>query len=327
MRTKILYVIVSGADDYYMEQLLVSVYSARHHNPSAHVEILMDKTTFDSLPGRGELSRTLEELSSHITVADLDPSLSKKRRSRMLKTGMREYVEGDFLFLDCDTIVTASLEGIDAIEGSVAACLDSHCLFKDNPYRRADIQMCRKIGIDISYEKNFFNSGVIFSRDDLKSREFFQKWSSFYSEGFQKGVTQDQPAFNKADILLGRIIQVLDDVWNCELKHGVRFLRDALVVHYLCSLPDPGREYFVMNDREVLQRIKESGRVPEEIAALADNPFTGIPPLTRLFAGEDLELFSTLRFRHLRRIHKKGRHSIADFILRVYYHFVGYGGL
>ena len=327
MRTKVLYVIVSGVEDYYMEQLLVSVYSARHHNPTAHIEILMDKRTYETLPARGELSRSLEMLSCHYTVVDLDAALTNKKRSRTLKTGMREYVEGDFLFLDCDTVVTAPLDGIDSIDCSLAACLDSHCLFKDNPYRESNIQMCRRIGLDISGEERFFNGGVLYSRDDQLSRDFFRKWSSLYLEGYENGVSQDQPSFCKANILIDRKFQVLDDVWNCELKHGVRFLRDALVVHYLCGNPDPGREYFVMNDRTVLKKIKESGRIPEEIAALADNPFLGIPPVTQLFAGDDIGLFRTLRFRHLRRIHKRGGGAILEFLLRVYYHFVGYGKL
>lgn len=325
MKTKILYVIVSGTKDFYMEQLFVSVYSARRHNPDAFIEILMDTATKESLRDRGALGGDLERMATKLTVIDLDPSLPAKKRSRMLKTGMRSYVEGDFLYIDCDTIVTTSLDAIDDQDTDVAACRDSHCSFKDNPYRQSDIDVCRKIGIDISGEEDFFNGGVVYSKDTPIAHKFFSLWHSLYLEGYALGVSQDQPSYCKANIQCGHVLGHLDDVWNCELKHGVRYLKDAKVVHYLCSWPEPGKEYFIMNDRDTLRRIKESGTIPEDIAALADDPFLGIPPLTQIFAGDDLALFRTRRFRFLRGSFKKGKKSFLEFLLKVYYHLVGYG--
>lgn len=325
MKTKILYVIVSGTKDFYMEQLYVSVYSARRHNPDAFIEILMDTATEASLSDRGPLAGGLGRLATKLTVIDLDPSLPAKKRSRLLKTGMRSYVTGDFLYLDCDTIVTSSLEPIDGQTANVAACRDSHCSFKDNPYRQSDIDVCRKVGIDISGEEDFFNGGVVYAKDTPRAHDFFSLWNSLYEEGYGIGVSQDQPSFCKANLLSGHALKHLDDVWNCELKHGVRYLKDARIVHYLCSWPEPGKEYYIMNDREALLRIKENGTIPEDIAALADDPFLGIPPLTQLFAGDDLALFRTRRFRFLRGSFRKGRKSFSEFLLKVYYHIVGYG--
>lgn len=37
----------------------------------------------------------------------------------------------------------------------------------------------------------------------------------------------DQPAFAKTNYMLNHPVQTLDNVWNCELKHGVKYLKEA----------------------------------------------------------------------------------------------------
>ena len=97
MKTKILYVLVSSEADVYLEQALVSAYSARRHNPDAVLTLLSDTDTLRSLPQRSPL---LDSLFQEKVPVDFGADVPPMTRSRLLKTGMRNYVDGDFLYID-----------------------------------------------------------------------------------------------------------------------------------------------------------------------------------------------------------------------------------
>ena len=47
MKTKLLYILVSGPSDVYLEQAFVSASSCARHNPGASMTLLTDKATAD----------------------------------------------------------------------------------------------------------------------------------------------------------------------------------------------------------------------------------------------------------------------------------------
>ena len=124
MKTKLLYILVSGPEDVYLEQAFVSASSCARHNPGAAMTLLTDKATADGWLYKNPLSAAFTALFSEVLVAPLDPSIPAMKRSRLLKTGMREYVKGDFLFIDADTVVARPLDAIDSVEASIAAAPD-----------------------------------------------------------------------------------------------------------------------------------------------------------------------------------------------------------
>ena len=74
--------------------------SLRHRTPDAVVELLIDKETEKSLIGR---RAEIINLVNKITAIDVAGEYNAQQRSRILKTSLRNYVEGDCLFIDCDT--------------------------------------------------------------------------------------------------------------------------------------------------------------------------------------------------------------------------------
>ena len=299
MKTKVLYVLVSNKKDIYLEQAFVSISSIRHHmGKEVEINILVDQITRDGLDDNR--MKMLAGADSIITV-ELSPDLSAQNRSRILKTSCREYLEGDFIFIDCDTIITQPLANIDEVSGDIVACYDSHTLFSENPYRNLCISDSKKIGIDISKEEIYYNSGVILVRDTPKTHEFYKLWNRNWLEGRKKGVNMDQPSFNKTNKEMGYPVQCLDDIWNCEIIHGIRFLREAKIVHYLCTNVTSGKnqEIFLMRNMNVLQSIKQTGKIPNEIKECFNDPFKGIPPLTTLVAGKNNYLLRTPLYNYL----------------------------
>ncbi|MBD5338192.1 MAG: hypothetical protein HDR98_03625 [Bacteroides sp.] len=305
MKTKILYIITSEPQDIYLEQLHVSIASARKYIPKAHITILMDKKTHENIISSKRKFQI--ERADEIIVIDLDPSMSAQKRSRILKTGARKYIKGDFLFIDCDTIITKDLSDIDNCEFELAACWDTHTLFKDNPYRRMCLSHTSKLGYDISNEEVYFNTGVILARDTPLVHKFYTLWNQNYLSGFKQGVTMDQPSFAITNITLDHVVQTLPDIWNCELKHGIKYLKDAKIVHYLCTnIPNlPGEELFILNNRRVLEKIKEDGRIPASIMATIDDPFQGISSVTNCFGSNVGNLFTTISFKQLLKMYNK----------------------
>ena len=60
-------------------------------------------------------------------------------------------------------------------------------------------------------------------------------FAKFLLIGFGKGVFMDLPSLAKTNNEMVHVIQRLDDLWNCELKHSVRFMNDAYIWHYQCT--------------------------------------------------------------------------------------------
>ncbi len=302
MITKLLYVVVSSEKDVYLEQTYVSMFSAKRAMKDCHIALLIDSCTESTLTGNRE---KMAALADETVVVDLDASLSAHHRSRLLKTGARRHIAGDYLFIDTDTIIVQDLTEIDDITASIAACLDSHTYLTDNPYRRKILSNVASLGLDISDEKIYFNSGVVLVKDNKATHEFYDKWQRIYIEGLKQNVTMDQPSFHVANHEMDKMMAILPDTWNCELKHGTKFLDSAKIVHYLCTNVSKAgdRQVFLLNEKDVFDRIKQTGEIPQEVRQCIDNPLSGLNPITTLVAGLDTEILQSFGYQALKRLY------------------------
>ena len=316
MKTQLLYILVSSPADVYTEQVLVSATSARRRNPSAVMLLLTDSDTIVTPALQSLFDRVIRQ----VFPADIPPM----KRSRLLKTGMRSLVEGDFLFIDADTIVARPLDGIDAVEAPLAACPDLHSHFPEHPHYEATVNMCRKLGFDASRENWYFNSGVMLVKDTPENHAFFKAWQENYLAGYEAGIRPDQPSLAKTCAAFANPVALLPDQWNCEVQNGIRYLRDAYIVHYMVTNVGSGPQdaLFLLNDRNSLLAVRESGSITAEIEAVIENPNLGYAPVTQVFAGEDLYLFRTRRYRWLRAHYRRGKASLLEFLLKVKDHLL-----
>lgn len=314
MKTQILYVLVSSPADVYLEQAFVSASSARMRNPSARMVLLADAGT--CIPER------MEAIFDTVKRVDFPAEMPPMKRSRLLKTGMRGLVEGDFLYIDADTVIARPLDGIDAVPASLAACRDLHSPFQEHPHYQATVNMCRKMGFDASGEQEYFNSGVMLVKDTPENHAFFHDWQENYLAGYEAGIRPDQPSLARTNAAHGHPIARLEDSWNCEVQNGVRYLKDAYIVHYMVTNVGSGPQdsLFLLNRRDVLLGMREAGDITPEIREVMEDPFKGYAPVTQVFAGDDIHLFRTRRYRALRRRYQRGKWSFVEFILKVLDH-------
>ena len=85
MTTKIIYVIVSDETDTYLEQALISVYSARQQNQNAHISIVIDDLTAETIINkREEINKYIDDT----IVINIPGEHSKAYRSRFIKTNL-----------------------------------------------------------------------------------------------------------------------------------------------------------------------------------------------------------------------------------------------
>ncbi len=310
--TQFVYVLTSTENDIYLEQAYVSMCSLKHYMPKAHIVLLTDTATQRTFIGVREKEI---RFADKIIAIDLDAQkYNGQKRSRILKTSVRKHIKGDFLFIDCDTIITKPLNDIEKIDAEIAACWDTHSLFKDNPYRDMCVEHAKLLGWNVEQEEEYFNSGVIYVKDTPLTQQFYDLWNKNWFEGETRGVNMDQPAFALTNFQMGHIVKVLPDIWNCELKHGIKFLKDTNIVHYLCTNASKGqdKQLFIMNEKSELLKIKETGEITPDIIETINDPFYGIARLTHCFAGDDVYYFMSYGHHFMRWRYPNGKNEKLD---------------
>ena len=238
---KYLYVCTSSQDDLFLEQTFASIVSLRQKMPEAFVSLLMDRCTERTLVDGRE---RIKDLVNELVVQNLDEGLSGKVRSRILKTLMRNCVDGDFLYIDSDTVVLEDLSEMENATFDLAGVQDGHTALSKSMLLRK--KMHRKemsnLNSDEAFLNNetYINSGVLFVRDIPENREFFRLWNEYYLKFLKKeNISQDQPTLALVNYLKGFPIYELNGRWNCQLCYGASFFRKAKILHFFSSMNIP----------------------------------------------------------------------------------------
>lgn len=257
MKTKLVYVLTCESDKHYIEQALMSVFSARHWNPEVHIVLMVDDLTDKLLAGtRAEV---LDYVSEKIVVPFEDSSLSMMYRSRFIKTSVRQRIDGDFLFVDCDTLVCRSLEEIDGFEAEIGAVPESHLPVKEfcGSLHRKAVEDNRKLGVDLDAEGFYFSSGVLFVKDTPQTRQFYQVWHRYWLESCEAGLPIDQPSLARANRDGGHLISRIPDTYNCILFTRNTFVDQAHILH-IAAFRNPS---YLFTDK-VFSRVESCGLEP-----------------------------------------------------------------
>lgn len=310
---KYLYVLVSNSTDFYSEQAFLSIYSLKLKTPNAFVSLLVDNHTAEYLEKKfQELIKSVNEFK----VIELDKEYSNKEKSRILKTTMRQQIDGDFLFIDCDTVICDDLSEIEKCQLDIACVLDSHVPVSIHWGKIWMMKNYKKCGFTESINKpTHFNSGVIYCKDNPITRKFFADWACLMQQSVKAGIYIDQPSFNQADIINGSLIKELTGEWNCQLvQGGVKYLCNAKIIHYFASQKQ-FRSPYLLSNQKIFEDIKNKRYISEEHCAMLYNPKTAIDENARLQSPDiAMELFFHQPFLELVHIYRK--HKLCYKILR-----------
>ena len=231
MKTKLVYVLTCAEEGTYIEQALISAYSARYHNPDAHIVLIVDDKTNELLVGKR--AEVLEYVSEKVVV-ELPEDMQMRERSRYIKTSVRQLVDGDFLFIDTDTIVCRALDNVEELGCDIGAVPDSHLHVNEYPICLV-LQMksrLAKIGVKLEDIDSYFSSGVLYVKDLPIVHQLYKKWYDYWFSGLDNGFIGDQPYLLKADIDMGHVIKEISGEWNTVMYAYPQWIPNAYILHF-----------------------------------------------------------------------------------------------
>lgn len=298
MNTKLLYVLVSSEKDIFWEQTYLSVYSVRQHNPSITISVLMDDVTYMSLVGvRNKLLEWIDEP----IVINLDNKLSNMMKSRYLKTNVRNYVLGDFLYIDSDTIILDDLSKIDSFKFEMGAVYEFNRKLADNTGRRSLEEVLSRFGLHLDGSDEYYNSGVVFVRDTPGNHAFFNEWFNKWLDGTKNGVYFDQLSLGFTNKAHHNYIKPLGGEWNCQGKYCINYVREARIFHYLF---DSAFEFPLMC-KDAFIELKKTGNINSLLLSIVENPFRHISPKNKIITGNDFLILEIRQYALLYLIYNK----------------------
>lgn len=251
---KFLYILTSRDDDLYYEQIYLSITSLLLYNLNANIELLTDDITFKTLKGS---RKKILELVQECKVIPLSSDLSQEVRSRLLKTNMRNLIDGDFLYLDCDTIVLSPLEIPQNWTFSIGAVKNLHFnSVTESPIYPIFLFFANKCGIDIETE-DYFNSGVLYVKDNVESRKFFTSWHKLYLKFFKEhNVEIDQLSLYRTNNDFGGFIHEVSGVWNWQVGFGLNYMCESKIMHTFSSVTHHLHDIHFLKKKKFYQEMK-----------------------------------------------------------------------
>ena len=171
MKTQIVYSVISTEKDFFLEELWVSVYSLRQFHPNDRVVVMTDAPTGERIKRRP----SLDSLISEVMVIPMPEEYNNDCRAREIKTNIRNLIDGDFLFIDTDTVICQPLDEVDNLSvKNLAMVPEFHDSFKKHfCYEFVYQDVIRIFCTDCSDSQYWFNSGCMFVRDNETTRKFF----------------------------------------------------------------------------------------------------------------------------------------------------------
>lgn len=205
---KIVYVLVSDVSDHYAEMALLSIACARKYSPKLRIELVVDRKTYNGLNGfRGNIVNSVDNLK----IVDLQGE-NNAFTSRMIKTQLRSFVEGDYLYVDIDALPVADLSGVFEGEEDIAMVYDHNVPPEKFVFYDYEREIFDKMQWPLP--SRYFNSGVMLVKDTPKVRDFFILWHQLWQQNSALGLHKDQPPMHEAIRQAGINVKGLSPEWN-----------------------------------------------------------------------------------------------------------------
>lgn len=258
---KVVYVLVSGEEDLFYEMFLLSAHSLKVHDPGREIEVVMDPETYGRVLAKEE--PVLDGVK--LTQAEIPPEYDGLQKSRYLKTRLRSLVDGDFLYIDTDTVICAPLADIEGTQADLAAVSNENGLSVTNSKKL--VEQCQRAGFPNLTKAPFYNGGVLFVRDSDVSRRFYDCWHKRWLQSQGNGVPFDQPALCQANLDSGFPIRRLSGKWNCQIctTVGLHYFKEAAVIHYYGSIS-------WVPSSIILPHVKQTGGIDSVADKIARDP-------------------------------------------------------
>lgn len=259
VKNKIIYVITSTGNDFYSIMTRVSIASVRISNPDIAISLYCDNITHNCLISTNdEILKEVDETIS-IKVDDERPEF----RNRFIKTQLRKYVKGKFIFMDSDILVRRDIKELFDLEVDIAAAMN-HCA---DDITKATSQSDRDTFEKMNWvlpKTAYYNGGFIYYNDTELSHKFSDMWyNNWQLTSSYTAKYRDQPALNYSIENYGGKTMLLSTEYNAQIKAQINTFKNAKVWHYYSS--QEVAEYFAfekyINEIILLKKTFEKNTV------------------------------------------------------------------
>lgn len=228
---KVAYVLTSDCQDQYADLNLISLWSLRQTNPTVKVILVCDSQTLEAITiTEHQIGKEVDEIVS-ISVPVKTPSF----RNRYIKTNLRNYLDGAFLYLDADTIIRGDLSPIFATKSSLTAVPNYSGTGSPLEIPLSELKIYQELNWSLP-SQYYANGGVLFFADHSKTYEFCNLWHQKWLESSSKiGKAIDQPSLNSAIDQSKVNFTWLDHRFNVQIHARPDLAWDAIVWHIYFS--------------------------------------------------------------------------------------------
>lgn len=290
------YVVISQPTDVFFERMWLSAYSLKRHNPKMKVVCMVDDATYRGIQTtyRGKS----QEVVDHFEIIDLPEGLSQRAKSRWIKTNLRSLLEGDFLFIDSDTVVCDDLSELEMQKAELMMVLDYHLPLNEHKDGKVIKQVCEHVFGRKLTTDDYFNSGVIFAKDTPGVHRFFDLWHQYWLEGTRRGCETDQKSLAFAVLDNPGVVRELDGIYNSQIRNSVRYLCRGKILHFFT-----GGDYVSLNHPfmadDVYLKIKEDEGISEKLKQQVDDCKSLFDVQSYIMTGTELKIKNTASYRVL----------------------------
>jgi hypothetical protein len=188
------YVLTSDGQDEYADMNLISVWSVRTSNPQVKIVVLGDSRTLRSLEmGQHPLLTEIDEFK----VVDV-PTESANFTNRYIKTSVRRWMVGPFLFLDGDTLVRGDLTPVFQTKAAVAGVGNHSGGGHPSEMPETERVIFANMGWDLPVN-HYVNGGVLFFTEHPDAYLFCDLWHRLWLDcSARTGRHFDQVPLNRA---------------------------------------------------------------------------------------------------------------------------------
>lgn len=268
-KVQIVYALIASENTLFFQELWASAFSFRLHEPDRAIRVLCDKPTYEYIT---KFSKFVE-LVNEIIIVDVPEDFSPRLRSRQIKTTVRRYVKGSYLFVDTDTICAESLGNIDDYCCDIALENEFHVPLFQSVFRHHVANYIKSaFGSNIKEDDRWLNSGVMFVNDTPAAFDFYDCWhKNWEHSAFESGNPQDQPALLMTYREKKKIISALPGEYNCQVGLCVKYLAYAKIIHFLHFDYPKDQSFNPFQTKEIYRKIKENGDLTSEIVEMIKN--------------------------------------------------------
>lgn len=227
----VVFAITSKGYDIFSEMTRIAIASIRLTNPDFSITVACDSTSNLALT---KIDHPLLKEAEYWKVVDT-PNGEDSFRNRFVKTSLRSFITGPFLFLDSDILVRGDISSIFESNADIAGARNhSMEVLKDQIWIK-DQEILDAMNWQVS-DKVYINGGVIFYNNTPKAYQFAETWHSKWLQDYNIHKRfRDQPALNASLFECQPKIDILDDKYNAQIETCVKPARDAKIWHYYFS--------------------------------------------------------------------------------------------